>query len=62
MMKGVFRDSAGLKQLIVLYVARSHELWKDPVVMRWLETNAHALLATLEDKSAALDRFRQMCV
>uniref|UniRef100_A0A914UX17 Transcription factor 25 n=2 Tax=Plectus sambesii TaxID=2011161 RepID=A0A914UX17_9BILA len=54
------QDSEGLKQLVALYVARSHELWKEAAVMRWLEKNAHSLLEKVEAKKATLERFRQI--
>lgn len=34
------RDSPGLKQLIQVYVCRSHTFWKEPKVLGWLEIRA----------------------
>ncbi|XP_019360914.1 PREDICTED: transcription factor 25 [Gavialis gangeticus] len=44
-----------LNQLVCLYVARTYALWKDPVVMSWLETSVHEVLRLVEANDPAVE-------
>ena len=41
----------GLEVLVGLYVQRSHHIWKDPVLLPWLERNVNAVLDTVAANS-----------
>ena len=43
--------SKGLEVLVRLYVQRSHHIWKDPVLLPWLERNVNAVLDTVAANS-----------
>ena len=43
--------SKGLEVLVGLYVQRSHHIWKDPVLLPWLERNVNAVLDTVTANS-----------
>ena len=49
--------SKGLEVLVGLYVQRSHHIWKDPVLLPWLERNVNAVL----DAVAANSEFVKDC-
>ena len=53
-------STESLKLLCDLYVWRSHHLWKDPVVLRWLERNANAALDKVDGKNPVLRDYDAM--
>ncbi|XP_033626213.1 transcription factor 25-like [Asterias rubens] len=47
-----------LTQLISLYVARNHAMWKVPEVMKWLETNVSAVLQRVDNKEPLIKEYQ----
>lgn len=45
-------QSESLEQLISLYVARCHQLWKPKEVLTWLENNVRQVLKRVDAKDS----------
>ena len=53
----VSRQPPALKQLVALYVGRSHMCWKPPEVVTWLEDNVTRALLKVDQGAACVDDF-----
>lgn len=54
----IFRTSTSLKQLEALYVTRCHHIWRDPDLLAWLESNAHAVLGRVDEEDSEVGDLR----
>lgn len=50
--------STSLKQLEALYVTRCHHIWRDPDLLAWLESNAHAVLGRVDEEDSEVGDLR----
>ncbi|XP_014661903.1 PREDICTED: transcription factor 25-like [Priapulus caudatus] len=58
-LKSEASDPEALRQLLSLYVGRSHGLWKDAAVVTWLENNVRSVMARASSNDSLVRDYRQ---
>ncbi|EDO46412.1 predicted protein, partial [Nematostella vectensis] len=48
-------QTMALKQLVMLYVGRAYHVWKDPLVIDWLVTNARLVMDRVDNNDSFVD-------